>query len=257
MDTATRQPAADRKPVSPYQMPSRRLVEEVSRGAASWRDALLRPSPATFARLTAPDSRGELRGNVWTFFGALTGYAVAMSLAMLTIAVRYWSDKGWPLRSPAEIPADLLLVAIALVAVLMGAGVFALLVVAARSINVAAAATLVRVFGGRLACGRAVYAFAADSCPLLVLAGLAAGASAPQWFRDLPLRPVAAAVFALGVYPLALNVLAVKGGSGIGWLGAVVSGGVLQVVVLAGLGLATLILFLMHWFLLATMLFGA
>jgi hypothetical protein len=176
---------------------------------------------------------------------------------MLTIAARYWSDKGWPIHSPTEIPGDVLLIAIAVAVVLVGAAFFALLAGVAFTLNVGTVRALGTAFRGAGTYSRTAYAFAAYSCPLLVLAGVVAGASSPFWFGALPARPAAVAVLALGVYLLALNVLAVKGVYGIGWVGSVVAGGAFQVAILIGLGLATFFLFLLHWFLLGTMLFGA
>jgi hypothetical protein len=179
----------------------------VSEWVSVWREAILRPSDTTFARIAQMPNAKSTTAFLWVFLGSLVGSLLALPAqgAMMSQMMRGMGleEQGFPSAGGGLLTA------------FCGAPVGAVVAVVVFAILVGVVQLLARMFGGRGTFDQLAYAIAAIITPFSVVSGVLSLLSAiPVPFIGLCFGLLG---FAAGIYVLVLEVMAVKGVNQFGW----------------------------------------
>lgn len=175
----------------------------VSGWISVWRDALTRPSDQTFARIARSPGAKATTAFLWVFLGSLvSSFLVSLVQGRLMNQMMQNSDLG-----VQPLPGGGLTTAIC------GAPIAALIQVVLFAIVIGVVQLLARMFGGQGTFEQLAYAIAAIVTPFYLISGLI------TLFSVIPYAGFCFGIlgFALGLYVLVLEVMAVKGVNQFGW----------------------------------------
>jgi hypothetical protein len=184
----------------------------VSEWVSVWRDALTRPSDQTFARIAQSPNAKSTTALLWIFLGSLVSslltipaQGVMMRQMMENAGL---AEQGFPTGAGGG-----------LMTVICGAPIAAIISVALFAIVVGIVQLLARMFGGSGTFDQLAYAIAAIVAPFYLVSGVLGLLSA------IPFAGACFGIlgFALALYVLVLEVMAVKGVNQFGWGQAIAS----------------------------------
>jgi hypothetical protein len=194
----------------------------VSEWISVWRDALTKPSEQTFSRIALSPNAKITTALLWVFLGSLVNFFLA-SLVQGQIMQQLMQNmdfgaQGFPPPAAGG----------GLISAICGAPIFAIVQVVLFAAVVGVVQLIAKMFGGRGTFDQLAYAIAAIVTPFYLISAVLTLLSAiPYVFYCLgPLG------FLLGLYVLALEVMAVKGVNQFGW-GQAIASLLLPVLVLA------------------------
>lgn len=177
----------------------------VSEWVSVWRDAITRPSDTTFARIAQMPNAKSTTAFLWVFLGSLVGSLLALPAqgAMMSQMMRGMGleEQGFPTAGGG------------IMTVICGAPIGAVVSVVLFAIGVGIVQLLARMFGGRGTFDQLAYAMAAIVTPFYLVSGVLSLLSA------IPFAGFCFGLlgFAVGIYVLVLEVMAVKGVNQFGW----------------------------------------
>lgn len=175
-----------------------------------WRDAITRPSDETFARLALSPNAKSSTAFLWIFLGSLVNFFLASLVqGRLMNQMMQNSDLG------IQIPAG----GGGLLTAICGAPIGAVISVAFFALGVGVIQVIAKMFGGRGTFEQLAYAIAAILTPFYLVSGLLTLLSA------IPYAGFCFGLlgFAVGIYVLVLEIMAVKGVNQFGWGAAAAS----------------------------------
>lgn len=177
----------------------------VSEWVSVWRDAITRPSDTTFARIAQMPNAKSTTAFLWVFLGSLAGSLLALPAqgVMMSQLMRSMGleEQGFPAAGGG------------IMTVLCGAPIGAVISVVVFAILVGIVQVLARMFGGRGTFDQLAYAIGAIVTPFYLVSGVLSLLSA------IPFAGFCFGLlgFAVAIYVLVLEVMAVKGVNQFGW----------------------------------------
>lgn len=184
----------------------------VSGWITTWREALTRPNENTYARIALAPEAKLSTALLWVFLGSLVNFLLA-SLVQGRLMSQMMQNSGIE-----GVPMD---AGGGLMTAICGAPIGALISVVFFAIGVGVFQLIAKMFGGRGTFEQMAYALAAIVTPFYLVSGVLTLLSA------IPVPFVGACFgilgFALALYILYLEIIAVKGVNQFGWGAAIVS----------------------------------
>lgn len=178
----------------------------VSEWFSVWRDAITRPSDQTFARIARSPNAKLTTALLWVFLGSLINSLLAVpSQGAVMRQIMQNSDFGGQVFPNA--------VGGGLTAAICGAPIAAVIQVVLFVVGAGIIQLLARMFGGRGTFDQLAYALAAIVTPFYLISGVLSLLSAIPFV----VYCVGILGFALLLYVLVLEVMAVKGVNQFGW----------------------------------------
>lgn len=174
-----------------------------------WRDAITRPSDQTFYRISRSPNARASTALVWVFLGSLVNFFLA-SLVQGPMMRQIMQDTGLGAEAFPAAGGGLL-------AAICGAPIAALIQVVLFAVVVGIVQLLARMFGGNGTFDQLAYAIAAIVTPFYLVSGLISLLSAIPY----AVYCFGFVGFALAIYVLVLEVMAVKGVNQFGWGAAI------------------------------------
>jgi hypothetical protein len=184
----------------------------VSAWMTVWRDAITRPSEQTFARIAQSPNARSTTAFLWVFLGSLVNFFL-LSLVQGRLMTQMMQNSDLGIEG---LPGG---AGSTLISAICGAPIGALIQVALFAAVVGIVQLLARLFGGRGTYDQLAYTLAAIVTPFYLVSAV---------FSLLSVIPFAGFCFgllgfALALYVLVLEVMAVKGVNQFGWGQAIAS----------------------------------